>query len=305
MFGLFTFSVPSSISSKTGEGKGYAGAVGMGFLAAILSTPCSFAILAAAFAWAQSQPLGLATLGIMMIGVGMAAPYAILVSMPGLLKRTPKPGRWMELFKQGIGFILLIIAVKLIVAVPEPLRKGVLYFSVALGFCIWMWGGWVDYNTKLIHKWLVRVIAVVLAVAAGFYFLKPAEKLIDWQKYDANVIEKELSQNRPVLIKFTADWCLSCQVVEKKVYGRADIAALIEEKAVLAIKADTTTRKMLATIALKEVYHEPGVPVSILYLPGKDEPIRWREFFFGDELKVRLETIPKSGYGKKGEIKSR
>ena len=146
---------------------------------------------------------------------------------------------------------------------------------------------------------------VVLAVAAGFYFLKPAEKLIDWQKYDANVIEKELSQNRPVLIKFTADWCLSCQVVEKKVYGRADIAKLIEEKGVLAIKGDTTTKDMPATITLKEVYHEPGVPVSILYLPGKDEPIRWREFFFGDELKVRLETIPKSGYGKKGEIKSR
>ena len=116
------------------------------------------------------------------------------------------------------------------------------------------------------------------------------------------MIEKALSQNRPVLRQFTADWCLSCQVVEKKVYGRADIAKLIEEKEVLAIKADTTTRKMSATIALKEVYHEPGVPVSILYLPGKDEPIRWRELFFGDELKVRLETIQKSGYGKKGGI---
>ena len=50
-FGVFTISVPSPIASKSGSGKGYLGAVGMGFLAAILSTPCSFAILAAAFAW--------------------------------------------------------------------------------------------------------------------------------------------------------------------------------------------------------------------------------------------------------------
>ena len=51
MFGLFTITVPSSISGRSGSGKGFGGAVGMGFLAAILSTPCSFAILAAAFAW--------------------------------------------------------------------------------------------------------------------------------------------------------------------------------------------------------------------------------------------------------------
>ena len=106
------------------------------------------------------------------------------------------------------------------------------------------------------------------------------------------MIEKAIAEDRPVLIKFTADWCLSCQVVEKRVYGRADIAALIEEKRVLAVKGDTTTKDMPATIALKDVYHEPGVPVSILYLPGEDEPIRWRQMAFGDELKAHLETIP-------------
>jgi len=76
-FGVFTIGVPSSIASKSGSGKGYLGAVGMGFLAAVLSTPCSFAILAAAFAWAQAQPLLLATAAIMVIGVGMAVPGSV------------------------------------------------------------------------------------------------------------------------------------------------------------------------------------------------------------------------------------
>jgi len=291
-FGVFTIAVPSSITSKSGSGQGYSGAVGMGFLAAILSTPCSFAILAAAFAWAQAQPLLLATVAIVVIGVGMALPYAILTSMPGLLNRLPRAGRWMELFKQAIGFVLLVIAVKLIGALPEARIMGVLYFAVVLGFCVWMWAGWVGYNTKLSRKLVIRAVAIVLAVAAGAAFLPaPAEKLISWQNYDADLIETALATERPVLIKFTADWCLSCAVVEKMVYSRKDIAELIEQKDVLAIKADTTLRDYPATIALKDVYNEPGVPVSILFGPGEKEPVRWHGLAFADELKTHLKGL--------------
>ncbi len=293
MFGVFTITVPSAIAGKAGSGKGYTGAVGMGFLAAILSTPCSFAILAAAFAWAQAQPLLLATIAIMVIGVGMAVPYAILTSMPGLLKRLPKAGRWMELFKQAIGFVLLVIAVKLIAALPQARRMGVLYFAVVLGFCVWMWGSWVSpASARGTRKWLIRIAAIVLAVTAGWVFLPaPAGELISWQQYDAALVETALRTERPVLIKFTADWCLSCQAVEKAVYSHEDIAKLIEQKDVLAIKADTTVKDYPATFALKNVYNEPGVPVSILFMPGKKEPIRWRNMFFADELKALLEKL--------------
>jgi len=293
MFGVFTVTIPSSVAGKAGSGKGYTGSVGMGFLAAILSTPCSFGILAAAFAWAQTQPLPLATLAIMTIGVGMAVPYAILTSMPGLLKRTPRPGRWMELFKQTIGFVLLIIAVKLIAALPEARTAGVLYFAVILAFCVWMWGGWVTYNTKSSRRRIVRTIAVALAVAAGWVFLPaPAEELINWQKYDAAAIETARADGRPVLIKFTAHWCLSCQAADRFVYRRKDIAKLLAEKNVLSIKADTTVKDYPATLALKKVYNEPGVPVSILFVPGKNEPFKWRGMSFAKELKTQLEKLP-------------
>jgi len=292
MFGLFTITVPSSISGKSGSGKGFSGAVGMGFLAAILSTPCSFAILAAAFAWAQAQPRGLATVAIMVIGIGMATPFAVLTAMPALLSKTPRPGRWMELFKQTIGFVLLVIAVKLIAALPVDRRINVLYFAVALGFCVWMWGGWVSFAAPASRRWAVRIIAVALAVAAGFMFLPaPKPSLINWQKYDSAVIKQAQDANKPVLMDFTADWCLNCVVVDKKVYVRKDIADLIKQKGVLAIKADTTVSDYPATIALKEIYNEPGVPVNILLVPGQDEPKRWRGLSFGDELKSALEQL--------------
>ena len=293
MFGVFTISVPSSVSGKSGSGKGYSGAVGMGFLAAVLSTPCSFAILAAAFAWAQAQTLPLGTLAIMVIGVGMAAPYAILTSMPGLLSRLPKPGRWMELFKQMIGFVLLIIAVKLIAALPQARRMDVLYFAVVLSFCVWMWGGWLGYNTKSSRKWLIRIIAIALAVAAGRMLLPaPAAERIPWQKYDADLIETASAKEKPVLIKFTADWCLSCQLVDKTIYSRENIARLIEQKAVLAIKADTTLADYPAAVDLRKLYNEPGVPVTILLVPGRAEPARLHGLLIGSRLKEILQDLP-------------
>ncbi len=289
MFGVFTITLPSSIASKSGTGDGFWGSIGMGFLAAILSTPCSFGILTVAFIWIQGQSLPLGTLAIIIMGIGMALPYAILTSMPGLLKRLPKAGRWMELFKQTLGFVLLLIAVKLLKAIPSEQLINVLFFAVVLSFCIWMWFGWVGYSTKLSRKLLVRIIALALAVLSFRVFFAP--ELIDWQDYNETVIKNALAEQRPVLIKFTAGWCTNCEVIDRIVYKRKDIAKLIEQKNVLPVKADTTENSFPATIALKNIYNEPGVPVSILFVPGKKEPLRWRGILFADELKQSLQQI--------------
>jgi thiol:disulfide interchange protein len=233
-------------------------------------------------------------LAIMVIGVGMAAPYAVLTSMPALLGRMPKAGQWMEIFKQAVGFVLLFIAIWLIAVLPPGRRTNVLYFALVLGFCVWMWGGWVSYNTKALRKVVVRVAAVALALLAGLALLPQqdaSERRIDWQPYDAGLIETTKAQGKPVLIKFTADWCLSCKVVERTVYGDKEIAELLREKNVLAIKGDTTVKDYPATLALKNIYKEPGVPVSMLFLPGRPEPLRWRGKSFAGELKELLQQL--------------
>jgi thiol:disulfide interchange protein len=292
MFGVFSIGVPASVTSKAGSGSGYAGSVGMGFLAALLATPCSFAILAAAVAWAQTQALPIATFTIMLLGVGMAAPYLVLTSVPGLLNRLPKPGGWMERIKQGMGFLLLLVAVKLLSALPSEWRTNVLYYVVILAFCVWMWGGWVSYSTARGRKWLVRIIALAIAVVAGWVILPVhVEKPIDWQEYDAAEIAKATREYRPVLIKFTADWCSSCSIVERFVYMRKDISELIKQKGVLAFKADTTLARNVATVDLAKVYNEPGVPVTILYLPnGRQKKLRG--LIGKDDLKAVLSNLP-------------
>ncbi len=293
MFGLFTFGIPASIGGSDKQRAGYGGSVGMGFLAAVLSTPCSFAILAFVLAWAQSQPIPLATTAILLIGVGMALPYVILTCLPGLLAKIPKPGRWMELFKHATGFILLAIGVKLLEAVQLDRIIDILYYTIVLAVCVWMWGVWVQYNTQKTKKWLIRLAAIVLAVFFGFGLLAAQQKgLIDWQSYDEEVIAAAQSNNQPVLLKFTADWCLSCKVLDRMVYSNKKIAGLIKQKGVLAIRADTTDYDYPAAVALKEIYNEPAIPVSVLLVPGQDTPVKLRGNLIGGKLREYLQELP-------------
>ena len=59
----------------------------------------------------------------------------------------------------------------------------------------------------------------------------------------------------------------------------------------LAIKADTTSNDGPATLALKNKYNEL-VPVTILFLPGTEEPVRFHEVFFAGKLKEILQELP-------------
>ena len=291
MFGLINIGIPASVTSKAGGSKGgLIGGIGMGFLAALLATPCSFAILAAAFAWAQTQTLPIATFTIMLIGVGMAVPYILLTTLPNLLNRLPKPGEWMEHIKHALGFVLIFIAVSLIAALPRERMKGVLYYTVILSFCLWMWGNWVSFTTPIRKKLTVRLIALVIAIVTGWWLLPQRQAVIDWQKYDAEKIDEAKTLNKPVLIKFTADWCTSCKWLDMTVYGRKDIAQLIANKGIIAVKADTTLLKSKATIDLANLYKEPGVPVTVLHLSGGQER-RLRGLFGKDELAQILNDL--------------
>jgi thiol:disulfide interchange protein len=293
LFGVITFIVPPSIAGKARPRKGYAGSISMGLLAAILSTPCSFAILTAAFAWAQTQGLALSTIAILLIGIGMAAPYALLTSIPSLLKRLPRAGRWTELFKQAMGFVLLVVAVWLVTVLPAERQTAVMYFLTILSFSIWMWGEWVTLTTPVTRRRIIRAIAVAAAVAAAVWLLpEPMPSQIDWLDYDRPLVDNTLREGKPVLIEFMADWCMTCKAVEKTVYSRKDIARLIKRKGVIAVKADTTLSDSPATIDLKQIYKEPGVPVSILFVPGKDKPERLHGLWIGGRLKELLETLP-------------
>jgi len=297
MLDVITLSLPSSIAGKQGGGSGLVGTAGMGFFAGILSTPCSGALLGFVLVWAQTQPLLVSSTAIVLMGVGMALPYAVIVSIPSLLDRIPKPGTWMDTFKKSTGFLLFLIAAKLtLAALPKDRLMNVLMYGIVFSFCIWMWGKWVGFATPPAKRRLVRAIALVIAVGAGLWLLpavgQPEGATIQWQAYNAELIGNATAQKQPVAIKFTADWCTNCKVVERKVYHDPEVAKLIEKKNVLPIKADTTLIDYPATVDLKQVYGEAGnVPVTVVLLPDGTRK-KLRGIFGKDELIDILKTLP-------------
>jgi len=299
MLDVVTLSLPAAVTGRQGSGSGIAGSVGMGFFAGILSTPCSGALLGFVLVWAQTQPLLVSSTAIVLMGVGMALPYAIIVLVPSLLQRIPRPGTWMEIFKKSTGFLLFFIAAKLtLAALPKERLLSVLTYGILFSFCVWMWSKWVGFSTPAGKKWAVRFAALAIAVGAGFWLLpaagQPADAAIDWQEYDPDIVAEATAQGRPVLLKFTADWCTNCKVVDKRVYRDPLVAALVRDRNVAPIKADTTLINYPATVDLKEIYGEAGnVPVTIV-VPPNGTPRKLRGIFNKEELIDILESLPES-----------
>ena len=291
---LLTLTLPSAVANKQGgSGSGFAASIGMGFFAGILSTPCSGPILGIVVVWLQTQHWAVSSTGLILMGIGMAMPYAIIVSIPSLLNVVPRPGTWMEHVKKAGGFLLLLIAVKFtLTALPKDHLINVLIYGVIFSFAVWMAGSWVTFSTPAPRKWTVRLVALAVAVVPAV-FLLPAPKVsqIDWQPYDAAVIQKAVAARRPVVIKFTADWCTNCKIVDKNVFHQPDIAALLKDKRVLAVKADTTQSQYPAAQDMNAVFGEAGsVPLTILLNPKDQTLTKLRGIFTPEEFKQAIDT---------------
>lgn len=292
MLGVFEIILPSWIAGKSGSGGGVTGSLAMGFFAGILSTPCSFGLLTGALIWAQTQNMFLGTFTIMLIGFGMAMPYLVLTIWPSLLKFLPKAGKWSEIFKQMTGFIMFVIAIFLLRALPKEWFTNILYFCVILSFCVWMWAGWVTMVTPKKRKYIIRFIALVIVIPAGMWLLPRPVTAVQWRDYNRFEILSEVDSGKPVLIDFTADWCMNCLAVDKFIYGSKKVIKLISEKGVITYKADNSLADYPASIDRKNIYMEPGVPVTIFYIPGEKEPVKFRGVSFSDAIIELLENLP-------------
>ena len=212
----------------------------------------------------------------------------ILTAFPGLLSKLPKPGRWMELLKQSMGFVMMLVAVWLISTLGG---KGAEYplwvvaFAVVLAFGLWMWGSWVRYDAPLARKLVVRGLAVAIVAAAGWWMLTPPRGLaVKFVAFDRDRIENARKAGRVVLVDFTASWCLTCKTVEWRVYDDPQVAEELKARNVLAVEGDITEKGLPANDMLYKELKEPGVPVSVVFPPGEGKPIRLHGIFSKEDL---------------------
>jgi thiol:disulfide interchange protein DsbD len=261
----------------------------MGVMMAVLSTPCSFWLMALAVAWAQLQPLWLGSLAITAIGVGMALPHAVLASFPDSVSLLPKPGVWMEYFKQTMGFLLIPAVLYLLSTLPPrggwPWMVG--GFGAVLVFGLWMWGSWVRFDAPFRRKLIVRGAALVLAVAAGWWLLpQPGRGGVEFEPFGIMRIDHGREDGRIVVVKVAAAWCTECKILDYRVFDRPEIARAFRGRKVVAVEADVTDKSSPASKWVKTNFGgappmtviypvPPGPPRVVVGVFGPDEMLRY------------------------------
>jgi thiol:disulfide interchange protein DsbD len=286
--GLWEVPLPGfAASGKAGELAAQEGPVGAffkGALTTLLATPCSAPFLAPALVWAAAQPPWLTYVVFSSVALGMASPYLIIGAFPELLRFLPKPGAWMETFKQFMGFVLMGTVVYLLTVI-EPYN---VIPTVGLLFALWLGCWWVGRLSPTADIWQkLRAWAFSGAFCGavwitmfpgfkneskdGFAFDGLATILQQrWGFTDDNEVLEPPTAVGPkvVLVDFTADWCATCKVNEARVMRTAPVVDELKRLGVVTLKADWTHRaKALEVSKMLDVLGAKQIPVIAIFSP--------------------------------------
>jgi thiol:disulfide interchange protein DsbD len=275
MFGLFEIGASAaSVGGGLQSKHGVAGSFFSGVLATVIATPCSAPFLGAAIGTAITLPAGQFFSAFAAMAMGLALPYLLLSVFPSLLAYLPRPGAWMESFKQAMSFLLFATAGVLLWVYAGQIGLenllGPIFGLSAIAVGAWIYGRW-----HLPHRSRrARVTAVALAACfslGGLLLAKPpSPSAVAWEPWSQERVDALLAKNIPVYIDFTAAWCLTCQVNKKLAYG-PEVVRLIEEKGIVMLRADKTNRTPAIDAKLSEL-GRTAIPVNVLMVPGQ-EPI--------------------------------
>lgn len=295
LFGVFEFILPgratgaaAELSAKEGAG----GAFFNGILAVVLGASCVAPVLAGAIGWAVSQPPVVIVLTFTCIGLGLALPYVALTFFPALQKFLPRPGAWMEKFKVAMGFPMLATAAWLFSLLPTHYGpSGVLWvglFLVLLAASAWVFGAFIQrgggkplayliafgclgfgYGFALEHKLNWRQPDYAAAANTGGRAVQ--RNGIEWQPWSAEAVAAAQASGRPILVDFTADWCLTCQANKASSLEIESVRQKLKAINAVALLGDYTKKSPAIRDELKR-FERAGVPLVLVYAKNSKTP---------------------------------
>ena len=252
-----------------------------GVLAVVVAAPCTAPMMFQALAWAFTASTASALLVFFGLGLGLAAPFLLIAYIPALARVLPRPGAWMETFKQLLAFPLYFTAVWLVwVLAKQRGADAVALWAVSavlLAFAAWAW----THAQMRSARW-ARVAAVVALLVALWPVWSISHLPADTQRTAAQASEglsipfseQRLAdlrrEGRVVLVNMTADWCVTCKANEKAVFARDGFREALQAADAVYMTGDWTDVDPAITAYLQR-YKAVGVPLYVLYPRGGGE----------------------------------
>ncbi len=277
LFGLFEFTAATHLAdsraAKSLPTTGPAGSFWTGVLAVIVASPCTAPFMGAALGFAVTQDPLTSVPVFAALGLGMALPWLLLTLVPVWTKWLPKPGLWMVRFKEVMAIPMLGAVVWLLWVLSRQVSVyGLLTVLLATGaFAAFLWSvGREQYGrgASKVLKWLAGGVALACVVLIGFGMFDEATQTDDaqteWKTWSATAVSDAVNLGHPVMVDFTAAWCVTCQY-NKAAVIRTDLSdAIMKRLNYRRFTADWTSRDESITQALNQ-FGRTGVPLYLLY----------------------------------------
>ena len=259
-----------------------------GILAVVVASPCTAPFMGSAIGFALLQPSFNSILIFLSLGIGFALPYFILSIKPTLLSFLPRPGPWMETFKQFMAFPMWASALWLLWVLSGQVDSDtvilVLIGGLALSLSLWL----LEKNTTEIKlvKWILRGTAIVL-IGFSIYIIPTSystkeEIFTKDEIYSEQRLRELRNSNQIVFLNFTADWCITCKVNERVALKTQKVQKILDSESINYLEADWTRKDEMIASKLEE-FGRSGVPLYLLY-PSKGKPIILPEILTEDIL---------------------
>lgn len=258
--------------SSNGE-EGLGSSFMTGVLATTVASPCTAPFMGPALGFAISQPSYVALLVFAFLGLGMALPFILLTWIPGLSQKLPRPGQWMDTFKQFLSFPLYITAVWLLWVAGRQTNIDVA-MTVVIGLVLIAMGIWLlklNTSSGISPSKVFASACVAGALALPVMSVSSSNEEPLWQTYSPQRLAELRRDGRPVFINLTADWCITCLVNEKVALGSDTFYTAMAENNITYLKGDWTNNDPEITKLLNQ-YQRSGVPLYLMYPNGQGEP---------------------------------
>lgn len=308
LFDVLIFQAPGMSIAYQASGKtGFTGSFMSGIFAVVLATPCTAPFLGAALGFAFSQPPLIILAIFLMIGIGLALPFLMIGFFPSSIKILPKPGNWMNIFKESMGFLLLATSVWLLNVIYTQLGGAnlikVLFFTVVLAFSAWMYGSFVKPQYSKAKQWIFTIIAILTVIFGAYFLLQFEEPSAEgqsdqsahvnelWKGFTEEAVALSISEGKPVFIDFYAEWCMSCKSNEATVLWTKEIEDAFAKKGVVLYRGDYTRKDAIIHAWLKK-YNKAGVPLYVLFVPGQSDPVVFPEIITKGMILEQLNKLP-------------